>query len=267
MRNPTTPLRTTSVGFLRPCNRRATEPDLRVNQQSIAPLVIAPAYNAGKHLPELISRVSKAYSLKDFLIIDDGSSDNTQEILKSSRVNYIRHKTNRGKGVALQSGYIWARKHGYDAVISIDSDLQHAPEELSEMLRVYKESRPGVVIGSRFCVRNSFVKNTGVKEREMPLERLITNNLTSLIISIFSDRKVRDSQSGFRLVTLPALSRLRVKSLGYMFESESLLQMGAMGIKMEESSISVIYEDSVSYINPFKDTLRFLRLIWRRFWY
>ena len=101
----------------------------------------------------------------------------------------------------------------------------------------------------------------------MPADRLLTNNLTSIIISVFGATRVRDSQSGFRLIKTPVLRDVMLTSERYDTESEILFQMGYLGFKADEVPIETVYEGSHSFINPFKDTTRFIRQIWRRLWY
>ena len=103
-------------------------------------------------------------------------------------------------------------------------------------------------------------------KKEMPFDRWVTNNLTSLIISIFSRQRVRDSQSGFRLIPTWFLKAINLKTVGYDFESEMLFKAGRIGCEIVEVPITTIYDDSPSYINPFKDSTRFIRQIWKRIW-
>ena len=98
----------------------------------------------------------------------------------------------------------------------------------------------------------------------MPFARWLTNNLTSLIISIFSGMRIRDTQSGYRMISVDTLKKLRLKSVKYDFESEMLFQAGALNIKIDEIPIATVYEGSHSYINPLVDTGRFIKLIWKR---
>jgi hypothetical protein len=100
----------------------------------------------------------------------------------------------------------------------------------------------------------------------MPFERWLVNNLTSIIISIFSSRRVRDSQSGFRLVPTRLILEMRSETASYDFESEMLFRVGALGYPIREAPVSTVYGDSRSYIRPAEDTLRFIRQIWRRIW-
>lgn len=216
-------------------------------------LVLVPAYNAGKYLPELVPRLRQHVDDNHLLIVNDGSKDNTLELLRELDVNYLSFPHNRGKGAALQAGFDYAIDNGYDAVLTIDADLQHLPEEIPRFFAEHDGHR--VLIGTRDIDRTI-----------MPWERWLTNNLTSLIISIFSSARVRDSQSGYRLIPTSVLTSMNLKTVAYDFESEMLFKAGALGCGVGEVPISTIYEESTSYINPFRDTLRFIRQIWKRIW-
>ena len=216
-------------------------------------LVIVPVYNAEPHLPELIRRCRKIVASEKLLFINDGSTDRGLDILKKENVNYISFPVNRGKGAALKAGFGYAIEKGYRSVLTIDADLQHPPEEM----RGFIEADDGrtVLIGTR-----------RMNLKKMPFPRWLSNNLTSLIISIFSSQRVRDSQSGFRLMPTAILKAVQLKTVKYDFESEMLFKMGALDCPIDEVPVSTIYDGSPSYINPLKDTLRFIRQIWKRIW-
>ena len=217
-------------------------------------VVIIPAFNAAAYLPELIDRINRQVAAADLLVIDDGSVDNTAEVIKALGCHSIVFPENRGKGAALKAGFSHAVQHGYDAVITIDADLQHRPEHLP--LFYAGLDHADLLIGTR-----------AIDPRIMPFERRLTNNLTSLIISIFGSCRIRDSQSGYRLIKTVVLQRFHLTSVRYDTESEMLFQTGYLGFTVGEVPIDTVYAGSRSFINPFKDTTRFIRQIWRRLWY
>ncbi|MEZ5358985.1 MAG: glycosyltransferase family 2 protein [Candidatus Zixiibacteriota bacterium] len=217
-------------------------------------LLIIPAYNAAKYIPRLYERISPHFPAEHVLIINDGSADDTLTEMNKLDWNKLSFEQNRGKGEALKAGFDYAIEHGYEAAITIDADLQHKPEHLPAFLEQY--DRGDVIIGTR-----------EITPKLMPLDRLLTNNLTSLIISIFGCTRIRDSQSGYRLIKTPVLKKLNLTSARYDTESEMLFQTGYLGFRAAEVPIETVYEGSHSFINPFKDTTRFIRQIWKRLWY
>jgi len=221
------------------------------NHQKV--LVVVPVYNAANHLVELIARCRKILGENALLFVNDGSTDNSLEILKREGVNYITYPDNSGKGAALQIGFNYALEKTYRSVITLDADLQHLPEEIPAFVRA--DDGRTVLIGTR-----------RMNLKVMPVGRWLSNNLTSIIVSVFSSARVRDSQSGFRLIPVGALRRVQLRCVGYDFESEMLFKIGALGYPIDEIPISTIYDGSQSFINPLKDTLRFIRQIWKRIW-
>lgn len=219
-----------------------------------AVLVLVPAYNAGKYLSELIPRIREFVCDENLLFVNDGSKDDTLEKLKELKVNYLSFPQNRGKGAALVAGFNYAIENGYRSILTIDSDLQHLPEEIPGFFA--KDNGQKVIIGTR-----------KMNPKIMPLDRWLTNNLTSLIISIFSTARVRDSQSGYRLIPAALLKAAPLETVKYDLESEMLFKAGAARFAVGEVPISTIYEGSHSYINPIIDSGRFIRQIWKRIWY
>jgi glycosyltransferase involved in cell wall biosynthesis len=217
-------------------------------------LVIIPAYNAARYLPDLIARISPHYPLDRVLVIDDGSRDGTGEVAAGLACRVLAFPVNQGKGAALKAGFDVAVREGFEAVITIDADLQHKPEHLTEFGRRYHTG--DILIGTRAM---------GISI--MPAERLLTNNLTSIIISIFGSTRVRDSQSGYRLIKTAVLRRMRLTSHRYDTESEMLFQAGYLRCSTAEVPIETVYAGSRSFINPVRDTGRFVRQIWKRLWY
>jgi len=191
---------------------------------------------------------------KDILIVNDGSTDNTAGIIKNLPCQSISFPVNSGKGAALRAAFDYVIENGYDAAVTIDADLQHPPEHLRRFFERYDSA--DVLIGTR-----------NINPRVMPFARMATNNLTSIIVSIFGSKRIRDSQSGYRLIKTPVLRRLRLTSLRYDTESEMLFQTGYLGFSAGEVAIDTVYEGSRSFINPLKDSGRFVRQIWRRLWY
>ncbi len=217
-------------------------------------LVLVPAYNAAPFLPQLIERIKGYVCLDNLLIVNDGSTDDTELILHRYGVKHIIFPRNRGKGAALQAGFDYALKRGYRSVLTLDADLQHLPEEIPRFFALDDGKR--ILIGTRRMTL-----------KQMPIHRWLTNNLTSLIISIFSTQRIRDSQSGFRLVPTELFRLLQLKTVNYDYESEMLFKAGALGFRIDEVPISTVYAGSHSYINPLVDTGRFIRQIFKRVWY
>jgi glycosyltransferase involved in cell wall biosynthesis len=217
-------------------------------------LIIVPAYNAAEHIPRLVEKLTAYFPSRQILFVNDGSTDETAAALEHVGGPVISFESNRGKGAALKAGFEYAIDHGYGACITIDADLQHKPEHLPDFCENY--DRADILIGTR-----------AIDMKLMPWHRLLTNNLTSVIISIFGGTRVRDSQSGYRLIKTEVLRRLQLTSERYDTESEILFQAGYLGFTAAEVPIETIYEGSRSFINPFKDTTRFIRQIWRRLWF
>ncbi|MBU0985566.1 MAG: glycosyltransferase family 2 protein [candidate division Zixibacteria bacterium] len=220
---------------------------------SISVLVIVPAFNAEKTLPELITRLDQYVCRSNLLIVNDGSTDNTQRIIDDLKLSHISFRSNRGKGAALRAGFAYAREFGYRSALTLDADLQHPPEAIPRFYALDDGAR--VLMGTRTFALG-----------RMPVSRWFSNNLTSLMVSIFSRERVRDSQSGFRLIPGRVLDRVRLTASRYDLESELLLQLGTLGVPVVEVPIPRIYDGAASHINHLGDTLRFIRQLWRRIW-
>jgi len=222
-----------------------------INQYAI--LVLVPAYNAAEHLGELITRLRRFVCDEHLLFVDDGSTDGSRDTLEKEGVRFISFGHNRGKGAALMAGFNYAIKKGYRSVLTVDADLQHLPEEIPPFYALDDGRR--LIIGTRRMTL-----------KIVPFDRWLTNNLTSLIISVFSSQRIRDSQSGYRLIPTEVLRAIPLRTVRYDFESEMLFKAGAVGCPVAEVPISTVYAGSRSYINPLVDTGRFIRQIWKRIW-
>jgi len=215
-----------------------------------------PAYKAADTLVELVEKIEKYIPKSDILIVEDGSPDDTYQAAVATDAVVVQHEVNKGKGEALKTGFKYALEKNYDGIITIDADLQHDPDAIPEFIRIAKSKKADVIIGTR--PRNL---------SNMPFERFLTNHLTSLIISCFSGRFVRDSQSGYRYHSRKALKAIQLTSSRYDAESEFLFKSGRAGCRVWEVEVPTIYSGSESYINPFVDTGRFIRLMWKSlFW-
>jgi glycosyltransferase involved in cell wall biosynthesis len=217
--------------------------------------IIIPAYNAGTTIAELIEKTSRFVGREDIVIIDDGSCDQTLEIAGGTGAVILRHEANKGKGEALKTGFEYARRRAYPAVITLDADLQHDPECIPDFVRKASEFS-GIIIGTRR--RNLKI---------MPFGRWLSNNLTSTIVSVLAGQSIRDSQSGYRLITAQVLKRVKLESGKYDLESEILIKAKRKGFEIAETPIGTLYAGGRSSINPLVDAVRFIRLMWKSLWW
>jgi len=215
--------------------------------------VIIPTYNESKKIGELIKQI-RAQDL-DVLVIDDGSQDNTSQIAKDSGATVLRNEKNQGKGASLIRGFEYILNKDYQAVITMDGDGQHLAEDIPYFIRLAKYSNSGVLVGNRMH-----------KPKNMPLVRILTNKAMSFIISRIAGQEISDTQCGFRLIKKEVLEELKLKTRNYEIESEVLINTSRLGFKIESVAIKTIYQDEKSQINPFVDTLRFIRFISKELW-
>ncbi|MFC1718563.1 glycosyltransferase family 2 protein [Candidatus Poribacteria bacterium] len=212
--------------------------------------LLIPAYNEAKAIGQVVSEACKV--MKPVVVIDDGSQDTTARIAQDSGAFVIKHQVNSGKGAALRTGFQYALEHDYDAVITMDSDGQHAVDDIPGFLKAFRERGPGVIIGSRMHDIST-----------MPAVRKFTNRCTSFVGSLLAHQKLEDSQSGFRLISSDVLRAIELESSGYEMESELLIKASRAGFRISSVSIKTIYGEEVSKIAPVADTYKFFRLLFR----
>jgi glycosyltransferase involved in cell wall biosynthesis len=199
-----------------------------------------PAYNEGHVIAEVILGCKKY--VDKVIVVDDGSSDNTAEIAESVGGYVVRHGINKGYGAALKSCFKLAREFNADALVIIDSDGQHNPDEIPKLLEPLKHGTD-LVIGSRFINGNG---------QNVPTYRKIGMKILDVTTYLAGGIRVTDSQSGFRAYGKKAIENIRLRGDNMSAGSEILLHMKDHNLKFEEVEIHCRYDlEQCSSQNPF----------------
>lgn len=208
--------------------------------------VIIPTYNNAKTLRRVIDGVLK-YT-HDILVINDGSTDETNVILQEYRcIDKIELSTNKGKGNALQIGFKKAIELGYDYAITIDSDGQHFPKDIPVFIEKLHESPlPLLLIGSR----NMTTEN-------VPKKSSFGNRFSNFWFWFETGIRLTDTQSGYRLYPLHYIPK-NLYTNKFEFEIEIIVRTAWNGVSVENVPIDVLYDptERVSHFRPFKDFTR-----------
>jgi glycosyltransferase involved in cell wall biosynthesis len=213
--------------------------------------VIIPAYNAAATIGELISGVSRIVSRENIFVVDDGSDDETEFIARDLGVWVLRHVHRRGKGTALRDGVMKALGLNYELIITMDSDLQHDPAEIPKF--VAAATHLDIVMGKR-----------SISTDTMPVHRVISNTLTTRMISSRTGATIEDSQCGYRLYRARVLRAIDSRYHHFDYESDMLLKAVIEGYRVGFVPIKTIYNDAKSSIRVI-DILRFIRVYIRSF--
>ncbi len=216
--------------------------------------VVIPAYCAGKTIGGVIvDLLNRGFKKENTIVVNDGSMDDTEEVVKSKGVTFVSHNKNMGKGAALKSGFSLARERNIKKVLTIDADAQHQVSEVDAFLEL--NGQYDILIGERTGILSS-----------MPLRRRLTNHTVNLVVSILSGLRTTDVQCGFRLIDLRIFDKVGLKTNNYQTESEMVIKAAICGYKVGFVPVSTIYRNEKSHIKPLIDTLRFINMAVRFLW-
>ena len=224
------------------------QPRARQNRQDTAAVI--PAYNEAKHLAEVVRRTR--LELDRVLVVDDGSTDETEKEARAAGAEIIVHPENRGKGESIKAGLRHWLERGVTWVVILDGDGQHRPEEIQRMLSVAENGGAALLIGNR-------MNDVG----SMPLIRRFVNRYMSEKISAVCGQQVPDTQCGFRMLHRDLIPTVLTGTNRFDYETEMLFLAGRKGFRIASVPITTVYSDEVSSIHPIRDTLRFFKLMQR----
>ncbi len=211
-------------------------------------VAVIPAFNEAARIAEVVARTRPLVDA--VLVVDDGSADGTADVARGAGAEVLAHEANQGKGQSLRDGLDWADGQGYEAAVALDADGQHSPEEIPRFVEAVAAA--DLVVGNRMSARG-----------DMPLVRWWTNRTMSRIVSWLAGVTIPDSQVGYRLLRLAAWKQLDVKTNNFDFESEMLVSAGRQGLRLAFVPVSTVYAGETSQIHIVRDTIRFLRMVWR----
>lgn len=206
--------------------------------------VILPAYNEEISIGSIVL-LTKLYA-DNVIVVDDGSSDRTAEVARIAGAEVVQHETNQGKGVALKTGFTTAYGLGADVIVTMDSDGQHNPAEISKLVDPIVKGEADIVNGSRYL--SGMDKNT-------PADRRVGQTILDGVTNLNSGLQITDSQSGFRAFAASTKDIFRFKAQGMAIESEMLADAGKSGLRIKEVEIGVLYDVDCSTVHPIKHGL------------
>lgn len=198
---------------------------------------ILPAYNEELCISGIILG-SRKY-VDRIIVVDDGSSDNTAEIAELAGAEVISHRTNKGKGGALRTGFEAAK--GSEIIITLDADGQHNPNEIPKLIAPLINGEADVVNGSRYVDGNG---------KETPAYRRVGQTVLDKATNLTSGINITDSQSGFRAFARRAIPAFRFNCIDFGIESEMITDAANAGLRIKEVEIGVRYDVDGSTKNP-----------------
>ena len=220
--------------------------------------VIIPAYNNETTISTVVEKSRR--EVPHVLVLDDGSTDRTAEFARKSGAQVIHVSKNKGKGNTLRMAFRYAVKNDFDAVITLDADLQHDPAEIPNFIDYYTKHRSKIVIGNRMKAKNA-----------IPRIRYGPNKVGTILFSWLIKQTVEDSQCGFRLYDRQVMENINILNVGFEAEADILLRAGKRGYSIGFVPIQAIYFSNrkhISYYRPIKDTFRIsiiflMNLFWK----
>jgi glycosyltransferase involved in cell wall biosynthesis len=208
-------------------------------------IALIPGYQEGPRIAAVVTAASRHLPV---LVVDDGSTDDTAANAEAAGAEVIRQRPNAGKGAALRAGFRRAIEEGREAVLTLDADGQHDPDEIPRFLEAWAASRPELVIGQR---------DFGA----MPPVRRLSNTVGGWVLSASLGRSVPDNQSGYRLIGRRLMrSLLDSTESGFEFEVEMIARCIALGLPIASVPIRTIYAGEPSHIRPWRHFTEFLRV-------
>lgn len=157
-------------------------------------LLIIPAYNEEENILKTCKKIKDYNKMNntnyDFIVINDGSKDHTEEILKNNNLNHIELIHNLGIGGAVQTGYKYAYINNYDIAVQLDGDGQHDVSYVEDIIKPIIDGKANLVIGSRYVENNEGFKSTKL--------RRVGIKMISFFIKLCTKNKIYDTTSGFR---------------------------------------------------------------------
>ncbi|HYS06117.1 MAG TPA: glycosyltransferase family 2 protein [Candidatus Dormibacteraeota bacterium] len=191
--------------------------------------VVIPVYNEIGTIREILERVRAVPIPKEVIIVDDGSSDGTGDVLRSlssPELVILYHDKNRGKGAALRTGF--ARVTG-DVVLVQDADLEYDPFEYPRLLKPILEDKADVVYGSRFG---------GETHRVLFFWHYVGNRFLTTLSNMFTNLNLADMETCYKVFRADLLKRLRLRSNRFGFEPEFTLKVARLGCRIYEVAVS-----------------------------
>jgi len=223
--------------------------------------IVIPAFNEELTIVDVCKRALE--QAKFVIVVDDGSSDKTLHLIHSfntsnssdSKLIVLQNKSNLGKAATLWKGMQYAESLGVEAVISIDADGQHCPEDIPRFIETATQQPNTIIIGARLADKSA-----------IPAKRYYANKCANFWLSWAAGYCIDDSQSGFRLYPCNLIRQLSPdtqRSKGFVFESEILISAAKLGFRSIPIKIEAIYNPNArpSHFRGVTDILLITRMV------
>lgn len=194
-------------------------------EKELKKLIIIPAFNEAKSIEKVINNLTENYPQYDYVIVNDGSTDDTEKICRRNHYHVLNLPINLGIGGAVQAGYRYARVNDYDIAVQIDGDGQHNVVYLEGMLSLIESKQADIVIGSRFIEKEGF-QSSGV--------RRIGIQFLSVLGWLLTGVRVKDITSGYRAVNRRFIKIFAEDYPGDYAEPEAVVLAAVHGGKIKE---------------------------------
>ena len=212
-------------------------------------LVIIPAYNEEENIVRVVENLKNTYPMYDYVVINDGSSDDTARLCRRKGYELVDLPVNLGLAGAFQTGLKYAWRKGYDYAIQFDADGQHRAEYIAPMLEKIQEGYD-IVIGSRF-----------VTEKKPHSLRMIGSRLIAVATRLTTGKKVKDPTSGMRMFNKKMIAEFAL-NLNYGPEPDTISYLLKQGATIAE--VQVEMDERIageSYLNITKSIMYMLRML------
>jgi glycosyltransferase involved in cell wall biosynthesis len=204
---------------------------METSHHNLETLILIPVYNEGSSIRALVREIRELYPQIPVLVVDDGSRDNSAAEARAAGAAVIRHPFNLGDGAARQTGFLYALRGGFNCLVHLDGDRQHAPAEIARFVDALQRGEADLVVGSRFLGKCVYQLSPG---------RKIGMKLFSLICSLVIRQKITDPTSGFRGISRRAMT---VFTQGYypqhFPDADVIISAHFRGLRIREIPITV----------------------------
>lgn len=215
-------------------------------------ILIIPAYNEQGSIKNTVNKIEEfkhnndlVFQL-DYIVINDGSTDNTANILDKHAINHIDLIQNLGIGGGVQTGYVYALRQGYDVAVQFDGDGQHDIASIESLVVPVLKDETDFVIGSRFIDKS-------IENFQSTYMRRLGINLISLAIKLVTGKKIHDTTSGYRAGNKKVIAYFASRYPVAYPEPESIVRLLKKGLRVKEMPANMFERlEGVSSIRAFK---------------